>query len=133
MRRRSARTLLLLLMPLTLIVASAESARPGLPLSGSTEPGPVRVGGNIQAPIRTKYVAPIHPPDAEDVNGIVILDVTIDVNGNVTNAAVLRSIPQLDRAAVDAVKQWQYAPTRLNGQPVPIIMSVTVTFHRFLD
>ena len=44
------------------------------------------------------------------------------------NARVLRSIPLLDQAALDAVKQWQYTPTLLNGVPVPVIMTVTVNF-----
>jgi protein TonB len=41
---------------------------------------------------------------------------------------VLRSIPLLDQAAVDAVRQWAYTPTLLNGAPVPVIMTVTVNF-----
>jgi periplasmic protein TonB len=44
------------------------------------------------------------------------------------NARVLRSIPLLDQAALDAVKQWEYTPTLLNGVPVPVIMTVTVNF-----
>ena len=44
------------------------------------------------------------------------------------NARVLRSVPLLDQAALDAVRQWQYTPTMLNGVPVPVIMTVTVTF-----
>ena len=44
------------------------------------------------------------------------------------NARVLRSIPLLDAAALDAVKQWQFTPTLLNGVPVPVIMTVTVQF-----
>ena len=50
------------------------------------------------------------------------------VPGNVTNVRVLRSIPLLDQAAIDAVKQWKYEPTLLNGVPVPIVMTVTVNF-----
>jgi protein TonB len=41
---------------------------------------------------------------------------------------VLRSIPLLDQAAVDAVRQWEYTPSRLNGVPVPVVITVTVTF-----
>jgi len=46
----------------------------------------------------------------------------------VRNVTVLRSVPMLDRAALEAVQHWRYTPTRLNGQAVPVIMTVTVTF-----
>jgi protein TonB len=42
---------------------------------------------------------------------------------------ILRSIPLLDQAAIDAVRQWRFVPTLLNGQPTPIIMSMTVSFQ----
>ena len=44
------------------------------------------------------------------------------------DARILRSIPLLDQAALDAVRQWEYSPTLLNGVPVPVIMTVTVNF-----
>ena len=53
---------------------------------------------------------------------------TIGADGRVKDAKVLRSIPLLDQAALDAVKQWQFTPTLLNGVPVPVIMTVTVNF-----
>jgi protein TonB len=59
---------------------------------------------------------------------VVILELTLDAQGFVTDARVLRSIPLLDQAAIDAVRQWQYAPTLLNGVPVPIVMTATVQF-----
>jgi protein TonB len=46
----------------------------------------------------------------------------------VQDARVLRSIPLLDQAALEAVKQWEFTPTTLNGVPVPVIMTVTVQF-----
>jgi protein TonB len=90
----------------------------------------VRVGGNIDAPIRTTYKAPVYPPlaQAARVDGTVILEATIDAQGVVQNVRVLRSVPLLDAAAIEAVRQWRYTPTRLNGQAVPVIMTVTVTF-----
>ena len=91
---------------------------------------PVRVGGTIKPPSRTKNVNPTYPPIAQSarVQGVVIIEATIGANGKVTDAKVLRSIPLLDAAALDAVKQWEYTPTTLNGQPVPVIMTVTVNF-----
>jgi protein TonB len=52
----------------------------------------------------------------------------VDETGTVKWARVLRSIPMLDQAALDAVKQWRYTPTLLNGTPVPVLMTVTVNF-----
>jgi len=65
-------------------------------------------------------------PQSARVQGIVIVEATIGVDGRVQDARVLRSIPLLDAAAVEAVKQWEYTPTLLNGVPVPVIMTVTV-------
>ena len=92
---------------------------------------PVRVGGQIKAPTQIKKVQPVYPADAQaaKVQGIVIMEATIGVDGRVTDAKVLRSVPLLDQAAVDAVRQWEYTPTLLNGTAVPIIMTVTVTFN----
>ena len=66
--------------------------------------------------------------NAARIQGIVIIEATIGADGQVVNARVLRSVPLLDQAALDAVRQWQFTPTLLNGVPVPVIMTVTVTF-----
>ena len=63
------------------------------------------------------------------MSGFVILEALIDEQGQVRDARVLRSIPLLDQAAVDAVRQWRFTPTVLNGQVIPIVMSVTVNFR----
>ena len=91
---------------------------------------PVRVGGAIKQPTKLKNVPPVYPPIAQSarVQGVVIIEATIGPDGRVTDTKVLRSIPLLDQAAVDAVKQWTYTPTLLNGVPVPVIMTVTVNF-----
>lgn len=91
---------------------------------------PRRVGIGIQAPQRTVYKAPVYPQVAVSarIEGVVILEATIDAQGVVQDVKVLRSLPMLDRAAIEAVQQWRYQPTRLNGQAIPIIMTVTVTF-----
>ena len=93
-------------------------------------PAPVRVGGNIRPPTKTKDVKPTYPAIAQSarVQGVVIIEATIGPNGAVQEAKVLRSIPLLDQAALDAVRQWQFTPTLLNGVPVPVIMTVTVNF-----
>lgn len=93
-------------------------------------PQPVRVGGNIRAPVKIKHVDGVLPGAARQagVFGMVILEIIIGADGTVQNAKVLRSIPMLDQAAIDAVKQWVYEPTLLNGAPVPVIMTATVNF-----
>jgi TonB family protein len=65
---------------------------------------------------------------AARVSGVVILEAVIGPDGRVTDLRVLRSVALLDDAAIAAVQQWMYSPTRLNGVPVPVIMTVTVTF-----
>jgi TonB family protein len=92
--------------------------------------GALHVGGNIKPPTKIKDVKPTYPPAAREagVTGVVILEVRIGTDGSVEEAHVLKSIPLLDEAALDAVKQWQFVPTLLNGQPVPIVMTVTINF-----
>ena len=74
---------------------------------------------------------PVYPPIARaaGIQGIVIIEATIDADGRVVNARILRSVPLLDQAALDAVRSWEYTPTTLNGVPVPVVMTVTVSVH----
>ena len=107
--------------------APARSIEPVAAKKGATV---VRVGGDIRPPVKIQDVRPVYPADAlaANVQGVVILEVHIGVDGSVINATVLRSIPLLDAAAGEAVRQWRYAPTLLNGAPVEVIMNVTVSF-----
>jgi len=91
----------------------------------------VRVGGQIKEPKKLKDVKPNYPDIAKQarVQGVVILECTISPQGKVSDVKVLRGIPLLDAAAIEAVKQWVYTPTLLNGVPVPVIMTVTVNFR----
>jgi len=91
---------------------------------------PLRVGGTIKAPMKVRNVNPVYPQDALDakVQGVVILEARIERDGTVSRARVLKSIPMLDDAAVEAVRQWEFTPTLMNGAPVPIMMTVTVNF-----
>jgi protein TonB len=90
----------------------------------------VRVGGAVPAPRKLTNVAPVYPQNAKaaQVEGVVIVRVLIERDGRVGDTQILRSIPLLDQAATDAVSQWTFEPTLLNGQPVPLIYNVTVTF-----
>jgi protein TonB len=102
----------------------------GLP-EAPPPPAAVRVGGQIKEPKKLKNVPPAYPDIAKQarVQGVVILECTISPQGKVTDVRVLRGIPLLDAAAIEAVKQWVYSPTLLNGVPVPVIMTVTVNFR----
>jgi len=97
----------------------------------SVDPAQVRVGGDIKEPKKIKDVKPVYPEAAKSagVQGMVIIETQIAKDGSVNAAKVLRSVPELDRAAIEAVMQWKYTPTLLNGEPVEVIMTVMVTFQ----
>ena len=92
--------------------------------------GALRVGGEIKPPTKIRNVNPAYPPDAmeQKVQGVVILEARIEPDGTVSRTRVLRSIPMLDDAAKEAVGQWTFTPTLLNGQAIPLVMVVTVNF-----
>ncbi len=96
----------------------------------SADADAIRIGGNIKTPVKSKHVSPVYPDIARAaaVKGVVILEVLVGRDGRVIDAAVLRSIPLLDQAAIDAVMQWEFTPTLMNGSPVQAIMTVTVNF-----
>jgi protein TonB len=105
-------------------------AKPAVAETPVRQSGPVPVGGDIRPPERLAYVPPVYPDIARiaHVEGTVVVEATIDEWGVVKNAVVRQSVSLLDKAAIDAVSKWRYAPTRLNGQPIAIVMRVTVTF-----
>lgn len=87
--------------------------------------------GGITPPTQIRKVAPVYPQSAQAdrVSGIVIVEALISATGCVSSAAVLRSADlRLDWAALRTIVQWQYTPTLVNGTPIPVIMTVTVTF-----
>jgi len=102
------------------------------PASVNEPPSPpsVRVGGEIKEPRKLKNVAPVYPEVAAagKVEGVVILEIEIRPNGRVEDVRVLRGIPLLDAAAVDAARQWVFAPTLYRGVPVSVTMTVSVRF-----
>jgi TonB family protein len=91
----------------------------------------VRVGGAIAEPHKTKDAKPQYPEVAKvnRVQGVVIMDCLITPEGKVAAVRVLRGIPLLDEAAMNAVRHWEYTPTLVDGKPVPVIMTVTVNFR----
>jgi protein TonB len=104
----------------------------GLPDAPPPPPAqPVRVGGAIREPRKMVDVVPVYPHVARmaRIQGVVIIEATLDARGRVSNATVLRGLPVLDEAALEAVRKWVYTPTLLNGVPTPVIMTVTVRFR----
>lgn len=91
---------------------------------------PMRVGGVVRPPQKVHHVAPSYPPIAQAarISGTVILEALIAEDGSVREVKVLKSVPLFDAAAAEAVRQWRFTPTLLNGVPVQVIMSVTVSF-----
>jgi TonB family protein len=102
----------------------------GREVAPETPRGVVRIGGGLREPRKIRHVDPIYPEPAKaaGISGVVILEATIDTEGVPVGIAVMRSIPDLDQAAINAVRQWRYVPTLLNGQPVAVMMTFTVNF-----
>jgi protein TonB len=100
------------------------------PAAAPAQQPPIRLHGGMRPPQKIAHVAPRYPVIAREgrVEGTVILEAIIDTSGRVESARVLRSIALLDDAALDAVRQWRFTPARLNDRPVPVVMTVTVTF-----
>lgn len=93
-------------------------------------PAPIRTGGDIRPPLKVRNVVPPYPEVARAarIQGDVVLDCTISNEGRVVDVKILSGPIPLQAAAVDAVRQWLYRPTLLNGVPVPVVMTVTVHF-----
>ena len=100
------------------------------PLPPPVRVAPVRVGGDISAPRLIRRVDPEYPALAVNaqIEGMVILEATVDPSGAVTETRVLRSHSVLDEAATEAVRHWRYEPLLLNGKPMPFVLTVTVSF-----
>ncbi len=112
-------------------------AGPGLhagPARDTAEPARsplrVRVGGDIREPVKVRDVVPVYPPLAlaARVQGPVVLQCVITTEGRVSEVVVVSGHPLLNDAALAAVRGWRYRPTLLNGEPVSVILTVTVTF-----
>ena len=91
---------------------------------------PVRAGGAVKEPQLLKKVEPVYPRIAiiSKMEGMVIIDATIGKDGVVKDAKVLRPVPMFEKEALEAVRQWRYTPSQLNGVPVEVLLIVTVHF-----
>jgi periplasmic protein TonB len=93
-------------------------------------PAPVK-GGQLQQPKLLSSVAAVYPPlaRAQRVQGDVTIDALIDATGKVAATNVISGSPLLQKAAIDSLRLWKYQPARLNGEPIPIHINVTIAFH----
>jgi TonB family protein len=93
-------------------------------------PSRIKVGGNVQTAMAVRKVPPIYPEAAKaaGVQGVVHLSVIIGTDGKVEQLSVVDGPPELTQAATDAVKQWVYKPTLLNGSPVQVQTTIDVNF-----
>lgn len=92
----------------------------------------VRVGGNIRPPKKLKDVKPVYPASSQEAGheGVVEIEAVIGNDGSVSAARVTSAeiYPELAAAAIDAVRQWKFSATLLNGTPVEVVMNVSISF-----
>jgi len=112
------------------VIGSVGEAPPPPAATKTEQKGPVRVGGNVAAANLIRRIQPVYPPLARTVGvqGSVEFTAKISKEGNIENLTLVRGHPLLVKAAQDAVLQWKYRPTLLNGQPVEVVTEITVNF-----
>jgi TonB family protein len=112
--------------------AEKDGTEPSLP---SDTPDPavprrVRVSSGVSQRLLVHKVAPQYPPDAREqrIQGVVVMKVNIDKDGNIYNVELISGHPMLAPAAIEAVKRWKYRPYLLNGTPVEVDTQVQINF-----
>jgi len=102
----------------------------GMPPPPKAAPARIRVGGNVQAAALVRKVDPIYPPIAKTahISGTVVLHAIIGKDGAVKDLEYVSGPPLLMKSALDAIKQWRYKPTMLNGEPVEVDTTISVVF-----
>jgi protein TonB len=101
-----------------------------MPPPPKAAPARIRVGGNVQAAKMVRQIMPVYPPIAKTahISGTVTLHAVIGKDGTVQNLEYVSGPPLLMKSAMDAVKQWRYQPTQLNGDPVEVDTTISVVF-----
>jgi TonB family protein len=116
----------------TITVRASRLAAPRPPVQSRGGPQPIRVGGNIRVPLKLVDVRPIYPAAMREAGrtGVVPIEAIIGRDGSVSSVRVLSAHvhPDFAIAAVDAVRQWRFSPTMLNGVAVEVVMTVSVRF-----
>jgi TonB family protein len=114
-----------------MVTVTGKSHRTG-PAAPPPPPRRIRVGGDVQAAKLLSAPKPEYPPDLEEkgIEGTVLLNAIIGMEGTVLDIRVINEPnPELERAALDAVRKWRYLPTLLNGEPVEVVTTITVNFR----
>lgn len=114
------------------VVGKRPASQPEAPAQ-TKPPERIRVGGNVQATRLLTSVKPVYPQDAQDrgIEGTVLLRAVIGKDGALLSLSPVNSLvdPELTQAALDAVRQWRYQPTLLNGVPVEVVTTITINFR----
>jgi TonB family protein len=126
--RKSNRTRAVLLMIFASICLSSISTR--VVVADTQTPKRIRVDGKTQRAKLVHEVRAEYPQEAKEhhIEGVVHLKVTIATDGSVKELEALSGHPFLVKAALEAVRQWRYQPTEINGEPVEVVTGVAVVF-----
>jgi protein TonB len=110
--------------------ASGAAPPPPPPPPPPKPTAPIKVGGNVQEALVIARPNPVYPPLARQarIQGNVVLHAIIDKDGKVSELQVISGHPLLVQSALEAVKNWRYRPTQLNGDPVEVDTTITVSF-----
>ena len=117
--------------------AQKEQTTPQTPVSASPvlnqstpKPKSIRVGGSVASANLIHQVKPVYPKDAKKhhITGTVLLHATIGHDGTVEKLEYVSGPPELTASALEAVKQWRYKPTLLNGEPIQVGTTIAVTY-----
>jgi hypothetical protein len=101
------------------------------PLAGEHVAKPLRIGGDVVAPVVVKRVDPdwSKVPKGFRYAGIVLLEAVIDEKGIPVNVRAIKGQPELTEPSIAALKQWRFKPGALHGKPVPVIFNLSVNPH----
>jgi protein TonB len=112
------------------VVGSVGAAPPPPPPPAAKPTGPVRIGGKVEEANLIRKVTPVYPPLAKSarVQGTVEFTAIIGKDGTIRELKLIRGHPLLVNAAKEAVQQWRYRPTMLNGEAVDVITDIVVNF-----
>jgi protein TonB len=111
-------------------VPTAAPPPPPVKVEKPVTPQRIRVGGNVQQANLIRKVTPLYPPLAKQarIQGVVRFTAIIGKDGSIQNLTLVSGHPLLVEAAKQAVSQWQYKPTLLNGEPVEVVTTIEVNF-----